>query len=133
MPFNLVLAVLGVALFVALSVYEAWAEVPDPMDGINITLGALFLVGVAAGRDWLRPMGMTVAGWLLFQSVWVLFGMMGAGGGRGNMGRDYVTDFRLASYIFKLVLGALLIPCMRRRDIIAWIVRRETARPSAGE
>lgn len=130
MPIKLIFSTLGVLLFVALSVYEAWTEVPDPMDGLNIAVGVLFLVGVAAGRDWLRPMGVTLGGWLLFQSIWILFGMMGAGGGRGNMSRDYVTDFRVASYAFKLVLGALLIPCVYRHDVVAWIDRRGSARAS---
>jgi hypothetical protein len=128
MPFKLLVVVLGALGFVGLSGYEAYTDVLDPMDCINLAVGLAFLVGVALGREWARPMGMTLAGILLVQAVLNLLFMTSVGAGRGNMSRGFVTEFRIYTYTGKFVLGAALLWVMRHRDTIAWIVRREAHR-----
>ena len=128
MPFKLIVVVLGTLGFVALSANDAWRLWQNswvhPLDYINLVVGLLFLVAVASGREWLRPMGLTLAGVLLVQSVFVAFGMFSANGVKGNPDPGYVSPLNVATYAGKFVLGLLLLWCMRHRDTSAWIARR---------
>lgn len=131
-PFKLVLVILGVLGFLGWSGYELWDnlshEWAHPMDFINVTVGSLFVLAFVLGREWMRPMGMTLAGVLLVTAVFTFLGMSSANGQKGNPSAHYVTNWRIGVYIGKVVLGALLLWAMRHRDVIAWIVRRESKR-----
>lgn len=128
MPLKLIFVVLATVGLVALSVYEIWlvwmVHFPNLLDLINLGAGLVFIAAVALGRGWTRPMGVTLGGMLMFQAMFVLFAMAGANGQRGNMGPDEVTLYSVSNYAGKLVLGGLMIACMRSRDVIGWIVRR---------
>jgi hypothetical protein len=126
MPFKLLVVVLGALGFVGLSGHEAYTDVLDPMDCINLGVGLAFLIGVGLGREWARPMGMTLAGILIVQAVLNLLFMWSAVGRRFQY--EYVTEFRVYAYVGKFMLGAALLWVMRHRDTIAWIVRREAHR-----
>ena len=126
MPFKLLVVVLGALGFVGLSGHEAYTDVLDPMDCVNLGVGLAFLIGVGLGREWARPMGMTLAGILLVQAVLNLLFMWSAAGRRFQF--EYVTEFRVYAYVGKFMLGAALLWVMRHRDTIAWIVRREAHR-----
>jgi len=131
-PFKLVLVVLGVLAFLGWSGYELWADLSvssaHPMDFINIAVGSLFVLAFVLGREWMRPMGMTLAGVLLVTAVFAFLGMSSANGIKGNPSAGYVTTWRIGVYVGKFALGALLLWTMRHRDVIGWIVRREGKR-----
>lgn len=131
-PFKLVLVVLGALAFLGWSSYELWFDLSrdwaHPMDFINVTVGALFVLAFLLGREWMRPMGMTLAGVLLVTAVFVFFGMSSANGVKGNPSSTYVTPWRIGVNLGKFALGVLLLWSMRHRDVIGWIVRRESKR-----
>jgi len=60
--------------------------------------------------------------------VFTFLGMSSANGVKGNPSAGFVTNWRIGVYAGKLVLGVLLLWAMRHRDVIAWIVRRESKR-----
>lgn len=132
MPFKLLLMVLGTVIVMTLSGYELWhgkaVGKNHPLELINLGVGFLLLLGVALGREWLRPVGLTLAGVLLVQSVFVFFGVLAADGMNTNLGHAYATTFHVSVYTLKFVLGSGLLWCMRQRDTIAWIFRREAHR-----
>ncbi|MBL8973581.1 MAG: hypothetical protein JNK56_23535 [Myxococcales bacterium] len=128
MPFTLVIAALAGLAFVVRAGHDAWrlwqASWVHPLDYINIVVGLLFLGSIAHGRAWLRPMGLTLGGVLLVQSVFVFFGMTSANGMKGNPGVGYANAINVALYAARFAFGVFLLWCMRRPDVTAWIVRR---------
>lgn len=126
-----VLATLGLLALVGHEMWSAWVVgFTYPVDFVNLGAGLLFLVGVALAREWLRPMGLTLAVLLLLQSTIALLEMTAGKGHAPNMGTGYGRDFMAFSQASRFVLALLLLWCMRHRDVITWIARRSAGRTS---
>ncbi len=114
---KLVLVALAVVLIVALSVLEAIHDVPDPIDGLTVLLGLGVLLGVALRRPWLRPLGHTLGGMLVFVGMFGLFIAFTAHRRAYSPAQEELVAIKAAHFGIRVVVGALLLWCMRHRDV----------------
>ncbi len=118
MPLKLVLVFLAVAAIVARSVFEAYVDIPDPIDLTIIGVGLGMLVGLLFRRQWVRPLGLTYAGVLLFLGF---FGFMFAFSAGHRIPLSYADPVVVAVTAARFVTGLVVLWCMRHRDTVRWL------------
>jgi len=128
-PFRLLVVSAGFAAIVAIGLYDLHIHQSEPLSLLSVPLGLTFLLAVALGRGWARPMGTTVAGLLLIHGTGLLFVAMAAL--RRAMNMRHPPD--VASYLgttgaTRLVVGLLLLWCMRQWVIAEWFAQRASRR-----
>ncbi len=128
-PFRLIFVSLAVAAIVGLGVYELSIDDSGPLSLLSIPMGLAFLLAVALGRSWTLQMGSTVAGLLLVHGVYLgLMSMSAVEYGRRGMLTQDEAPYIGATAAERVVVGLLLLWCVRQRVVIHWLAERESRR-----